>query len=77
MATILTMAVTLAVTAHGRWERSSFRVTVGMAFVLVMAFPLFFILSLVWHRWFHTALCILGVCLYGLYLLCDTQLVVN
>ena len=68
----MTVAITVAVTAYGCWEKEQFRIPVGMAFVFAMTMMWFFILSLIWGMWAYTALCGLFVVLYGLFLLCDT-----
>ena len=48
-----------------------------MMFVVSMTMMWFVILSCIYGDWFTSFLCGLFVCLYGLFLLCDTQLVVG
>jgi len=47
IAAILTVAITLAVTGYGFWEKDMYRVMTGMIFVFVMALCWFFILALI------------------------------
>ena len=74
-AAILTVCITLAVTIYAWTAKTDFTVMRGMMFVFGMAFFWFLILSLCFGVWMPTLWASLCICLYGLFLLCDTQLI--
>jgi len=65
------------VTAYAFFTKIDFNVMRGMCFVLAMAFMWYFIMSLIFGLWLTTFWAALMVCLYGLFLLCDTQLIIK
>jgi FtsH-binding integral membrane protein len=77
MAAIGTAAITGAVTIYAFTTKIDFNVMRGMFFVIGMAILWFFILSLIFNIWLTTLWSSIAVCLYGLFLLCDTQLIIK
>lgn len=76
-AAILTFGITGAVTLYAFTTKTDFTVMRGMMFVFSMSLTMFFILSLCFGVWMPTFWACLCVCLYGLFLLCDTQMIVG
>jgi hypothetical protein len=76
-AAILTFAITGAVTLYAFTTKTDFTVMRGMMFVFSMALLWFMILSLCFGVWMPTFWASICVCFYGLFLLCDTQMIVG
>jgi FtsH-binding integral membrane protein len=76
-AAISTAMITGAVTLYAFTTKIDFNVMRGMLFVFAMALTWFFILSLCFGYWMTTFWSSICVCLYGLFLLCDTQLIIK
>ena len=77
IAAICTGAVTGAVTLYAFTTKIDFNVIRGMMFVLSMAFLMFFMMSLCFGYWMTSFYAAIMCCFYGLFLLCDTQLVIK
>ena len=78
MAAIMTTGVTLALTIYAMTTKTDFTVCGGLLFVLVMSLILFGLFALFFNvKILYTFYCILGVIVYGIYLIMDTQLVMG
>jgi len=77
LAAIGTAAITGAVTLYAFTTKIDFNIMRGMIFVLGIAFMWYFIMSLCFGLWLTTFYAALMVCVYGLFLLCDTQLIIK
>ena len=64
-------------TLYAFTTKVDFNIMRGMIFVFAMAIMWFFILSLCFGYWMTTLWSCIAVCLYGLFLLCDTQLIIK
>ena len=73
MAAIMTTGITLALTIYAMTTKTDFTVCGGLLFVLVMALILFGLFALFFNvKILYTFYCILGVIVYGIYLITDT-----
>ena len=78
MAAIMTTGITLALTIYAMTTKTDFTVCGGLLFVLVMALILFGLFALFFNvKILYTFYCILGVIVYGIYLIMDTQLIMG
>ena len=78
MAAAMTAAVTLALTIYAVTTKTDFTVCGGVLFVLGMSLLMFAIFTwLIGNYWLHVIYCALGVIVYGLYLIFDTQLIMG
>lgn len=78
MAAFMTFALVIALTAYAMTTKTDFTVQGGMIFVLGCAFMMFVIFGMFTsNKIFHVVLCVLGIALFGLYLLYDTQLIIG
>lgn len=78
MAAIMTLGVTVALTLYAMFTKTDFTVCGGVFFVLGMTLFLFAIFGLFFNQgWLYTFYCALGVIVYGLYLIMDTQLIMG
>ena len=76
-AAILTVGITMAVTAYAWFERVNFRIVRGILFVLGFAMLWFGIVGLVFGMWLPTLYCTLALIVWGLYLLLDTSFIIG
>lgn len=77
-AAIMTLGITLSLTLYACTTKSDFTMSGGILFVLLTAFILFGLFA--WFsgsRIMNTLYCTLGVILYGIYLIYDTQLLIG
>ena len=78
MAAAMTAAVTLALTIYAMTTKTDFTVMGGIFFVLGMTLLMFAIFTwLIGNYWLYVMYCSLGVIVYGLYLIFDTQLIMG
>ena len=72
----MTLAVTVAITAYACTTKTDFTF---LGALLFMAVCLMFCLGIacIWVRFLHTLYCVLGVLVYSIYLIYDTQLVMG
>lgn len=78
MAALMTAAITISVTAYAYKTESDFTIMGGLYFILSAALLMLLIFSIFTNNKFlHILLCVCGVCLYGLYIIYDTQIIVG
>ena len=71
-AAFMTAGIVVALTIYAMTTKTDFTVCGGMMFVIFGAFILFGIFSFVFGPTMHLIYCIIGVILFGLYLIIDT-----
>ena len=76
-AAFMTAAITVALTVYAVTTKTDFTVCGGLFFVFGAAFLLFGIFSLFLGPTFRLVYCLIGVILFGLYLIVDTQMIVG
>eukprot|EP00357_Protocruzia_adherens_P013751 CAMPEP_0115017768 /NCGR_PEP_ID=MMETSP0216-20121206/28337_1 /TAXON_ID=223996 /ORGANISM="Protocruzia adherens, Strain Boccale" /LENGTH=236 /DNA_ID=CAMNT_0002388695 /DNA_START=44 /DNA_END=754 /DNA_ORIENTATION=- len=77
-AAVLTVGVTVALTLYACFTKTDFTVLGGMTWILCMVMLMFGIMLFFMHSsLLNTIYCVLGVLLYGLFLIIDTQLIVG
>jgi len=74
---VLTAAVTIALTIYACTTKTDFTFLGGMLFVGICLLLFFGIFSFAFGRVLHTFYCVLGVFVYSIYLIYDTQLVMG
>ena len=78
MAGALTAAVTLSLTIYAFTTKTDFTTCGGFLFICVAALIVGSIIAIIVRsKWLNLVICILGVIIYGLYLIFDTQLLIG
>lgn len=77
MAAVMTLGVTVALTLYAWTTKSDFTGFFGFMFVSVSALILAFVFFLFDYSALHIFVCFLGVIVYGIYLIYDTQLIMG
>jgi FtsH-binding integral membrane protein len=77
IAAIMTAGVTIALSLYACTTKTDFTYCGGFLFCCSAIMLLFGILGLIFGLWMNTFYCVLGVALYSLYLIYDTQLVMG
>lgn len=78
MAAIMTFSITLALTFYAYTTKTDFTIQGGLYFVLGCGFFLLVIFGMFTNNNFiHILISVFGVCLFGLYILYDTQIIVG
>ncbi len=78
MAAVMTVGITMALTLYAMTTKTDFTTCGGILFMLIMALILFGLFALFFNvKILYTFYCTLGVIVYGLYLIMDTQLIMG
>lgn len=78
MAAIMTLGIVVAATAYAMITREDFTMKWGLIWVLIMSMFMLGIFGLFWPGPFlYSLYCALGVLLFGIYLIIDTQLILG
>ncbi len=78
MAAVMTSGVTMALTCYAMTTKTDFTICGGVCFMLLMALFLFAIFGIFFNiPILYTFYCTLGVIVYGIYLIMDTQLIMG
>ena len=74
----MTFAITLGLTVYAIFTKEDFRTLWGILIVVVIAMLMFGLFSIfVWSPLLNNLYCALGVIVFGIYLVIDTQLVIG
>ena len=74
----MTLAVVAAITTYAWTTKTDFTRKMGFIWVLGMTFFMLSLFSIFFYSYFvQMFLCALGVCIFGLYLIFDTQLILG
>jgi FtsH-binding integral membrane protein len=77
LAGIMTLSVTIALTIYAFTTKVDFTFLGGMLFVLSAIMIIWSIFSLIYGVIFNTLYCILGIMIYSIYLIFDTQMIIG
>lgn len=78
MAAIMTLAITVSLTVYAYTTKTDFTIQGGLFFVVGCGMFLLVIFGLFTNNNFlHILICVIGVILFGLYILYDTQLIIG
>ena len=78
IAACMTAVVTIALTLYAMFTKRDFSQWIGMAVGLGSVLLLLLIFGLFFHnRWFEIIICAVGVLVYSIYLIIDTQLIMG
>jgi len=78
MAAFMTFALVISLTLYALTTKSDFTTQGGLLFILGCGFLMFSIFGMFTNnKIFHVILCVLGIILFGFYLLYDTQLIIG
>lgn len=77
MAASMTAGIVVALTLYAILAKTDFTVFGGIAFILGAAFIMFGLFGFLFGRTMELIYCLLGVCLFGFYLIIDTQLILE
>ena len=78
VAAVMTLAIVLALTAYAIFTPTDFTIKWGIVIVILMAMLMLGIFSIfVWSPFLNNLYCSLGVIVFGIYLVIDTQLIIG
>ena len=73
----LTVGITVGLTIYACYTKTDFTMCGGMLFCFLIGFIFFGLFGFWFGKWLYTLYCFLGVLLFSLYLIYDTQLVLK
>ena len=78
VAAVMTLAIVLALTMYAIFTPTDFTIKWGIVIVILMAMLMLGIFSIfVWSPFLNNLYCSLGVIVFGIYLVIDTQLIIG
>ena len=78
VAAVMTFAITLGLTVYAIFSKEDFQTKWGILIVLLVAMLMLGLFSIfVWSPFLNNLYCALGVFVFGIYLVIDTQLIIG